>query len=80
MKRLFSWSVLVCVCAAPLARGDEATKAKDDDKKVQGTWKPVTAELAGKPFPDEVLKTMKLVLEGGKYIVTVGEARDEGTV
>jgi uncharacterized protein (TIGR03067 family) len=80
LNRLFCWSVLVCVCAAPLARGDEATKAKDDDKKVQGTWKPVTAELAGKPFPDEVLKTMKLVVTDGKYTVTVGEQTDEGTV
>jgi uncharacterized protein (TIGR03067 family) len=80
VKRLFSWSVLVCACAGPLAHGDEAASAKDDAKKIQGSWKPVTAELGGKPFPKEVLKTMKLVLEGGKYIVTVGEARDEGTV
>jgi uncharacterized protein (TIGR03067 family) len=39
-----------------------------------------SAELAGKPFPDEVLKTMKLVLADGKYTVTVGEQTDEGTV
>ena len=47
---------------------------------MQGTWKPVAAELGGKPFPDEVLKTMKLVLSDGKYAVTVGERTDEGTV
>jgi len=80
MRRLFGWSVLACVCVAPLlARGDDA-KAKDDGKKMQGTWKPATAELAGKPFPDEVLKTMKLVVSDGKYTVTVGEKTDEGTV
>jgi uncharacterized protein (TIGR03067 family) len=80
MRHLFCWSVLVCVCGGPLARGDAALDAKEDGKKLEGTWKPVTAELGGKPFPDEVLKTMKLVVTDGKYTVTVGEQTDEGTV
>jgi uncharacterized protein (TIGR03067 family) len=80
MKCLFCWSVLIGVFAGPLARGDEARNAKDDGKKMQGSWKPVAAELGGKPFPDEVLKTMKLVLTDGKYTVTVGKQTDEGTV
>jgi uncharacterized protein (TIGR03067 family) len=80
MKCLFCWSVLICVCAGPLARGDEARNAKDDGKKMQGSWKPVAAELGGKPFPDEVLKTMKLVVTDGKYTVMVGKQTDEGTV
>jgi uncharacterized protein (TIGR03067 family) len=80
VKGLFCWSVLVCVCVGPLAHGDEAKNAKDEGEKMDGTWKPVTAELAGKPFPDEVLKTMKLVVTDGKYTVTVGEQTDEGTV
>jgi uncharacterized protein (TIGR03067 family) len=78
MKHLFCGSVLVCVCFGLLVRADEA--AKDDGKKMQGTWKPVTAELAEKPFPDEVLKIMKLVVADGKYAVTVGEQVDEGTL
>jgi uncharacterized protein (TIGR03067 family) len=80
VKWLFCWSMLVCVCAGPLVRGDEAASARQEGKKMQGTWKPVTAELGGKPFPDEILKTMKLVLTDGKYTVTVGEQADEGTV
>jgi uncharacterized protein (TIGR03067 family) len=80
MKHLFCWSVLVCVCAGAFARGDEAANAKEDGKKLQGTWTPVTAELGGKPFPDDILKTMKLVVTDGKYAVTVGEQTDEGTV
>jgi uncharacterized protein (TIGR03067 family) len=67
------------VCIGPLARGAEAEKAKEDAKKMHGTWKAVTGELAGKPYPDEVLKTIKLVMTDGKYLVTVGEQRDEGT-
>ena len=80
MKCLFCWSLLICVWAGPLARGDEAKSAKDDGKKMQGSWKPVAAELGGKPFPDEIRKTMKLVMSDGKYTVTVGERTDEGTV
>jgi uncharacterized protein (TIGR03067 family) len=80
MKCLFCCFVLLHVWAGPLARGDDATNAKDDSKKMQGSWKPVTAELGGKPFPDAVLKTMKLVLSDGRYSVTVGERPDEGTV
>jgi uncharacterized protein (TIGR03067 family) len=52
--------------------------AKDDDA-IQCTWLPSTAELAGKPFPDEVRKTVKLVIKDDKYTVTVGEAVDKGT-
>ena len=80
MKGLFCWSVLVGVCVGPFARGDETPSAKEDGKKMQGTWKPVTAELAGKPYPDKILKTMKLVVTDDKYTVTVGEEKDEGTV
>jgi uncharacterized protein (TIGR03067 family) len=80
VRRFVCWSVLVCVCAGPLARGDGAAGAKEEGKKMQGTWKPVTAELGGKPYPDEVLKTMTLVVADGKYTVTVGGQKDEGTV
>jgi uncharacterized protein (TIGR03067 family) len=72
--------VLVCIFAGPLAHGDDAKSGKDDAKKIQGSWKPVTAELGGKPYPKEALKTMKLVLTDGKYAVTIGAQTDEGTV
>jgi uncharacterized protein (TIGR03067 family) len=57
--------------------------AKSDDAKddaLQGTWLPSTAELGGKPFPDEVRKTIKLVVKDDKYTVTVGKEVDQGTV
>ena len=78
MRRLFCWSVLICLAAALPALADDA--GKEDAKKMDGTWKPVAAELAGKPFPDDALKAMKLVVSEGKYAVTVGEQTDEGTV
>ena len=51
-----------------------------DGDTIEGTWLPATAELGGKPFPDEVRKTIKLVVKDGKYTVTVGKEIDQGTV
>src|SRR5258708_2466653 len=53
--------------------------AKDGDT-IQGTWLPATAELGGKMFPDEVRKSIKLVIKDDKYTVTVGKGVDKGTV
>ena len=56
-----------------------AADAPDDAKAVQGNWKPVKAELAGQPMTDEVLKTISLKLDNGKYEVFVGVQPDKGT-
>jgi uncharacterized protein (TIGR03067 family) len=47
---------------------------------LEGTWIPVTGELAGEKFPDEILKTIKLEIKGDKWTVTVDKATDKGTV
>jgi uncharacterized protein (TIGR03067 family) len=52
--------------------------AKDEDA-IQGTWLASTAEFAGQKFPDEVRKSIKLVIKDGKYTVTVGNQPDKGT-
>jgi uncharacterized protein (TIGR03067 family) len=56
------------------------TGIAQDASPIQGTWLPSTAELAGKPFPDDVRKTIKLAVEGGTYTVMVGTQVDTGTV
>ena len=58
------------------------TAMSDDPKDtdtIQGTWLASTAELAGKPFPEEVRKSIKLTIKDGKYTVTVGKTPDHGT-
>src|SRR5262245_2050797 len=50
------------------------------DETLQGAWLPSTAELSGKMFPDEIRKTIKLVVKDDKYTVTVGKQVDQGTV
>jgi uncharacterized protein (TIGR03067 family) len=60
------------------------TTAKSDEPKdrdgMQGTWLVAAAELGGKPFPDEVRKSIKLTLKDDTYTVTVGKNPDRGTV
>jgi uncharacterized protein (TIGR03067 family) len=69
--------VLTLVLSFTLAaRGGDA---KDGDT-LQGTWLPSTAEVGGKMLPDEVRKTIKLVVKDDKYTVTVGKAVDRGTL
>jgi uncharacterized protein (TIGR03067 family) len=55
------------------------TATKDSDT-IQGSWLPPAAELAGKVFPDEVRKTIKLEVKDDRYTVTVGKAVDQGTL
>jgi uncharacterized protein (TIGR03067 family) len=54
--------------------------AAPEIKDVDGTWKPVSAELAGKPWPKQMLDSMKLMLKDDQYTVEVGGNKDEGTV
>jgi uncharacterized protein (TIGR03067 family) len=58
------------------AKTDDTTKNGDT---IEGTWLPSAAELGGKMFPDEVRKTIKLVVKDGKYTVTIGKKVDRGT-
>jgi uncharacterized protein (TIGR03067 family) len=75
MQRL-SASFVFIVLLTPVAHSGGG---QQDGKMFQGTWLPVTAELGGKEFPEEVRKTIKLVLTPNTYVATVGKESDEGT-
>ena len=47
---------------------------------MEGTWEFVSAELGGQKLPDEVLKTLTLVLKEEKYTVKSPGPDDTGTV
>jgi uncharacterized protein (TIGR03067 family) len=57
--------------------------AADDGKSVEGVWKPVRAELAGKPMSPALLDGITLEIRGDRYKVIVkaegGPSVDEGT-
>lgn len=77
MNRMFPLAVAAIVFAIPgTGRGDD----KDDVKLMNGVWLPETAELAGKKFPDETRKAMKLELNGDAYTLKIGGTADKGTV
>jgi uncharacterized protein (TIGR03067 family) len=47
-------------------------------ESIDGRWVAASAELGGMPFPDEMRKGIKLVVENGAYTVTVGPQTDQG--
>jgi uncharacterized protein (TIGR03067 family) len=54
-------------------------KTIEDQKTLQGDWVPVKAELAGRPRPGAVLKTISLKLNKNGYEVLVAGKVDKGT-
>src|SRR3974390_2411000 len=70
-------SVAVLSLLLPLSLVAQGGGAKTEI--VEGTWVPTAAELGGKPFPEEIRKSIKLVIKDGKYTVTVGGMTDQGT-
>jgi uncharacterized protein (TIGR03067 family) len=76
VKQAWLVALLVVMLTGSLTRGD----VESGMKEIEGTWLPESAELAGQPYPEKILKAMKLVVKDGRYIVTIGEQSDEGTV
>ncbi len=58
-------------------RGEKA--AKEEAKKLDGTWVPTEMELGGQKLPEAVVQSIKLVISGDHYAVTTNEGKDEGT-
>lgn len=69
-------TVVVVFFSAAVSMGDDA---KDASKALQGTWKAISAENAGQSFPDDLTKSITLVIKDDKYSVTVGKQPDAGT-
>ena len=73
---LVAWSA----GASDAKEGKDQKDAKESAAGIDGSWLPSAAEMAGKKYPDEVRKTIKLVIKGDTYKTTVGQAVDEGTL
>jgi len=75
LVRLCLVTIVLSAFSLPLARaGAPAADSLD------GTWLPEKAELAGKPWPEEIRKITKLKIDGENYLVTVGDSPDKGTL
>lgn len=49
-------------------------------KKLQGSWIPVSAELAGQKLPDDFLRKTTLIIEKENYSSKVGDVTDRGKI
>jgi uncharacterized protein (TIGR03067 family) len=63
---------LVLVAAAP--GGDEA---KEDAKKLQGSWEVLEFEVSGKPLPEQFLQKVKVVFAGDKFKFDSGKPQNK---
>lgn len=60
------------------ASSDSAAMAGDAEA-ILGSWKPVKAELAGKPMPDAAFQSIRLKLDQTNYEAIAGGKPDRGT-
>jgi len=74
IMKLFAVAVTFLFTTSTQARDDKA-----DTQALQGSWSVASAELAGKPFPEQIVKNMSLTMKDGRYSVMVGQTKDEGT-
>lgn len=49
------------------------------DSSLEGTWTPISQEIAGNPLPQEVFKNQKLIIQDTTYTV-IAESIDKGTL
>jgi len=79
-RRMLAWSLLIVagLCLAPLREGFAADEP-DDLKLLAGTWKPKEANLGGNKIDAMVLEMAKIVYEGDKYTLTIGEKEEKGS-
>lgn len=71
---------LSCICFMVAALLNvSAADLPDDAKAIQGKWEIVSAELAGQPMAEAVMKSISLKMDNGKYEVFVGQQPDRGT-
>ena len=66
---LLAFALLVATAEAHPFRGDN----------VDGTWKPIEAELGGEKLPPDFFKNWELELAKGKYVLKGAESPDQGT-
>lgn len=58
----------------------EKDSAREDLRRLQGTWVPLKAELGGTAFPTKALEGLRLVIKDNTYRVTAGKETDEGVL
>jgi uncharacterized protein (TIGR03067 family) len=67
--------------ACLLIAADKEDAAKEELKKLEGTWECTATELGGQKVPDALFKDTTLTVKGNSYTVKFkGKVTDEGTI
>jgi uncharacterized protein (TIGR03067 family) len=73
---------LVVVLVVPFA-GEAAPpdpgRVKEEQRRLEGTWKVLSAEADGTPLPVEVTRNFKLSFQGSTFITYIGDQKREGS-
>jgi uncharacterized protein (TIGR03067 family) len=78
--RVICWALsLTGMVFVLLAMPTFAADEPDDLKLLAGTWKPTEANLGDNKIDWVVLEMAKIVYEGDKYTVTIGEKEEKGS-
>lgn len=72
------WLLVAPLLFAGSVRADNDRSAALS-KKLIGAWQLVKGSVAGTPFPEEMVKKIRLDLTDGKYKLTGAESPDQGT-
>lgn len=71
--------ILLLVCLASSCESG-GSRPRNETTPVDGTWSALAADLGGETFPEELRKTLRLVIHEGTYTVTVANRPDRGIV
>ena len=70
--------VAACVLLVPVAWAVEE-KSKSDKDALQGTWSMISCSQDGKPLPEDVIKSISVVVSGDKMTQIMGDQKHEHT-
>ena len=80
MKRLFGVMLLLGAALAIGADDKKDDAAKEELKKLQGTWLLVSGEEDGKKLADDGVKTIKAVVKGDMLTIYFGDKALDATI
>jgi uncharacterized protein (TIGR03067 family) len=69
----YTMLLLVAAAGGSLAADTREDAVKAELEKLHGTWQLVSVETEGKAPPEEVIKTIRVVIAGSKHTVHVGD-------
>jgi len=77
MIRSLCAPLLLCLASSCETGG---SRPRNESTPIDGTWSALAADLGGEALPEELRKTMRLVIDEGTCTVTVADRPDKGIV